>query len=364
MRDGLETTGIQMPPEEVIMTKHLCIIAMACATCGACAFVWSSATGLADSGTKASEVVKALKEIGASQRITRVIVHKGGDIYIGTCGGSRASYDGTVYKCSSNGEGKRIRLLELGPNAAKFKDAGLVSRNPYLVDVTNEGQLIINVETQASFPTKVMPQSKETGNVLLYDVSADRLSNLTQLAGESGLYAHAIAYVPREKVVIVDVGALEYDKMPFRKPGRGRPQFVLLNGKALPADRCPIAAKLYSEWESVQPLLRVVEKKRVWEWEVGKGQFVTIRGDGAASPPIVRPLSPGVFCISADGLGTFIMQPQSGLFMKVSSYTALGNVPNSGLIILRQSEEHTVTPQVIDVAILLRDVTKSMRGTP
>jgi hypothetical protein len=308
-------------------------------------------------------VQEALEKTGVSGVITRMVQASDGTVYFGTRS-LRESYDGAIYRYSPGSKNGLERLLTLGLNAGD----GMSSANPCLVDTCDGNGLLINIEANGAFPEKAS-DAQDTGNAFVYDASSGKLINLTHLDGKSGLYAEALAYVPAEKTVVVNVSELVYDKMPQPKGGTGRPRFLSLVGKELAAEQCPLAAKVYADWKYAAPALRVVDSQRTWQWVSEGGQFFSIGSRSPSETPVAYPLSGGQFYVTGQGLGTFVVDAKSHLVVKVSSQIAVGRDGQTGLLLREESAGKASKFRVMDVPQVFQNLAaqfgapNAMQGT-
>lgn len=170
--------------------------------------------------------------------------------------------------------------------------------------------------------------------------------------------AKALAYVPEDKVILVEVSDVAGDDYPFPKKGTERVEFLNVAGKEMPASTCKAAAELYRKWKWVRPGLTPLSGKQqhVWEMRSVIGPSMRVLHGRTTETHVMR-LSGDVFVVSGYGCGSYLHDAKNGLLARISPWTAVGYIRNSGKIIVREARgKRSSKFHIVDIPRLLADV--------
>lgn len=263
---------------------------------------------------------------------------------------------GSIYRVPLSQGKSPARLLQVGPDSKQAKERGVFCYAPRPVNMLGEDTLIVNAVCNARFPER--DKAGQVGNVLLLNVRDGNIRNLTKLDRKGGRYAKALAYVPEDKVILVEVSEVAGDDFPVPKKDTGRGVFLNVDGKQIPAGTARAAGQLYNKWKWARPRLTRLPGTRGHMWEMRSviGPSTRILHDRTTETIVMR-LSGDVFVVSGNRCGSYLRDAKTGLLVRISPWTGVGYIENSGKIIVRESRgKRSPKFHIVDVRRVLADV--------
>jgi|WetSurMetagenome_2_1015567.scaffolds.fasta_scaffold108389_1 hypothetical protein len=256
-------------------------------------------------------------------------------------------------------DGKEKVLLEFGWEVEDGETGA-----PGLVAMPDANTLVINGICPPTFPKKPdNDREAETGNVLLFKLDARTFVNLTRMDGAKDSYAEAVVYIPEEKVIVVRVSKLVQDtNLPTPAEGGAQSLFLNLNGEKVAAGTCPRAAAAYAEYMKLRPVeVKIGENKG---WCISIGSQSLLGGTRLAQKPAVHYLSPGLWSISGEDLGTFLAKPADGMLVKISQKEIVGYAPRGGgeLLLREVGKNKTASFSRVSVRSLMDGMRDKLAG--
>ena len=285
--------------------------------------------------------------------VSKVLLRPDGRIVTMVSGLGQACYDGWLREATSASD-VPVRLTVLGPNSLMAKDAGIFSSSPRLVAAVGASQFVLNLNCDVRFPEVTRtPTHGATGNVILYDHEAGSFKNLTELTGESGRFAEALAWFPEERVLLLEESEIGSSDEPSPMLGTGHPICLRLDGTRLDnLEVHPRVAAFYRARSSVDVTwkLREEDEKEYVVWTIRRttdGKTLTFKLDAASSYPRVpralrvfrlEPEASAAVVVSHPDIGTWLANFDGSVHARLSRDSAIDYDHDRNVIVLRSAE--------------------------